>query len=115
MIDSRGTLRGFCLTCGQSECESYEPKNADENTCNYCGCPPTKHQRLEQVIATEDFEDHQDAVNVSTTRSTTPSTSTGSINIPRKLNFRKGVKILTKRPTGSKLSTNAVSTPYSIF
>ena len=161
MNDARGITRGHCLSCGESECGIFDPKPTGDNACNYCGCPPVKHQRLDEiqlgsqtvsengstsilllngnqkpdevmeldgiVDQVELLEQHESLEPFSIVESDgilEPNTASAGISIievsrtpsiagvskvPRKLNFRKGVKIRTTNPTGSKPSDPLVS------
>jgi len=44
-VDIAGCLRGRCLSC--SECPAYICLSA-RVLCDYCGCPPARHQREEE-------------------------------------------------------------------
>jgi TPR repeat protein len=46
--DARGNLRGHCTECGVDECEQFiAPTTKGQFACAFCGCPPTKHEKLE--------------------------------------------------------------------
>ncbi|XP_033218537.1 uncharacterized protein LOC117173971 isoform X2 [Belonocnema kinseyi] len=45
-IDSRNVKRGACKDC---DCDAFEYVKERGQACDYCQCPPTKHQRLDTV------------------------------------------------------------------
>lgn len=52
-IDSRGIKRGSCTGC--ADCTEYlRYPNSTTCVCDYCGCFPTKHQKLDETNINQD-------------------------------------------------------------
>ncbi|KAK3921943.1 Protein jim lovell [Frankliniella fusca] len=46
-LDQKGIKRGACEEAGCSDCDSYFHDPQRGSQCQYCGCFPTKHRRIE--------------------------------------------------------------------
>jgi uncharacterized Zn finger protein (UPF0148 family) len=57
-LDIQNRVRGACLSCG--ECPAYLCVTG-RVLCDYCGCPPARHQLQQQADKEEEEEqDHEE-------------------------------------------------------
>ena len=61
-LDRRGVPRGACTKC---DCDRYElPSSSESSACGYSSCPPTMHEKVENVSKIDDREKQDNAAGV---------------------------------------------------
>lgn len=49
-VDVRNLMRGYCTTCGEEACSQFLSVSG-RVLCDYCGCPPARHELLADLSA----------------------------------------------------------------